>query len=257
MTQILSVGVAGGLGRMGRAIIQALREVQNMRLGATWEHEGVAGIGAAHPDAAHCIVESQAYGPIDVAIDFTAPAATAALARWCTDNNTALIVGTTGLDAEHHRALDQAAPHIAVVQAANMSVGVNVLIALVEQAARMLGPDFDLEVVETHHRRKKDAPSGTAMRLLDALLAATEGHTPVFERHGMIGERPEHSIGLQSIRGGDVVGEHTVYYLGEGERVELTHRATDRGIFARGALRAARWAVGQPVGRYSMADVLA
>ena len=137
-----------------------------------------------------------------------------------------------------------------------MSVGVNVLCELVNQATRMLGPGWDLEVVETHHRNKKDAPSGTAMRLFDVLKNARDGSHGVFERHGMIGARTESEIGVQTLRGGDVVGEHTVFYFGNGERIELTHRATDRAIFARGAVRAAMWLSNQTPGFYSMGDVL-
>lgn len=254
---VLNIGVAGGLGRMGRAIIQSIGENPTLALSSTWERSGRSGIGEKHQGADHCLVGAEVSGPMDVVIDFTAPEATVALASWCADNRTPLVIGTTGLEEQHHRAIDQAAEQVAIVQAPNMSVGVNVLVSLVSEAARMLGPDFDLEVIESHHRRKKDAPSGTAMRLVEALLAAREGSSAVFERYGMIGERPDNAIGVQTIRGGDVVGEHTVFYLGDGERVELTHRATDRGIFARGALRAARWVVGQPAGRYTMNDVLA
>jgi 4-hydroxy-tetrahydrodipicolinate reductase len=241
---------------MGTAIISVLAESDSLRLGAAWERSELADLGQSHPLAPECPVAGEPGSNIDVAIDFTAPDATAALADHCATHGIALVVGTTGLEDAHHLALNEAAKHIALVQAANMSVGINVLVSLVEQAARMLGPDFDLELVESHHKRKKDAPSGTAMRLLDALMAAREGALPVFERHGIIGERPQNVIGVQTIRGGDVVGEHTVYYLGDGERVELTHRATDRAIFARGALRAAQWVTRRPAGRYTMADVL-
>jgi 4-hydroxy-tetrahydrodipicolinate reductase len=153
----------------------------------------------------------------------------------------------------------EAAKRIPIVLSPNMSVGVNVLFALVREAARTLGEGYDVEIVEMHHKKKKDAPSGTAMRLAEVAAEAL-GRDPqkdlAFARHGMIGERPAREIGVQTLRGGDVVGEHTVYFAGEGERIELTHRATSRDQFARGAVRALRWIVGRPAGLYDMADVL-
>jgi 4-hydroxy-tetrahydrodipicolinate reductase len=193
---------------------------------------------------------------LDVVIDFTSPEATMKHAVWCAENAVALVVGTTGLSSEDLRGLDEVSKRIPVVQAPNMSVGVNVLCTLVEQAAEMLGESFDLEIVETHHRHKTDAPSGTALRLLDVVQRVRPEGLARFERHGDIGPRGQQEIGVQTLRGGDVVGDHTVFLFGSGERLELTHRATDRSIFAAGAVRAAQWAVQQPAGRYTMRDVL-
>lgn len=171
----------------------------------------------------------------------------------------ALIVGTTGLGPEVEALLDEAARHVPVLTAANFSVGVNLLLALAERTASVLGPEFDIEIVEAHHRRKEDAPSGTALALGRAVA---EGRAVDLEqvrrdgRSGRPGARPQGEIGFHAIRGGDVIGEHHVLFLGELERVELVHRASDRGLFAAGALRAARWIRGRSPGRYSMRDVL-
>jgi 4-hydroxy-tetrahydrodipicolinate reductase len=169
------------------------------------------------------------------------------------------VVGTTGLKPEHEAALDEAAAKVAVVQAANMSVGVNLMLGLARQVAAILDDGFDIEIVEMHHRHKVDAPSGTALALGKA-AAAGRGvaldDVAVRARDGMIGPRPKGQIGFATLRGGDVVGEHTVVFAGEGERIELTHKASSRAIFARGAVRAALWTQGRPPGRYSMRDVL-
>ncbi len=241
---------------MGRAIVTALAE--HAKLTGVWERPTALGVGAPYFDnetlTLHGSPEPLA-GEVDVVIDFTAPAATVQHAEWCAANGVGMVIGTTGLSDADLAALDTHAASIPIVQAPNMSVGVNALCALIDQAARMLGGDYDIEIIEAHHRHKKDAPSGTALRLLQVLLDA-RGGDPVFERHGDIGARKPDEIGVQTVRGGDVVGEHTVFFFGEGERLELTHRATDRGIFAAGAVRAATWVAGRKAGRYSMADVL-
>jgi len=242
---------------MGQAIVAVVNESPNLVLGSVWERAESPDIGTDYGTSGLTLAAGPESGQMDVAIDFTAPAATVQLARWCAENGTALVVGTTGLEHEHTSALDEAARVVPILQAPNMSVGVNVLCALVDQATRMLGHGWDLEVVETHHRNKKDAPSGTAMRLFNVLKDARAGSHGVFERHGMIGARTDEEIGVQTLRGGDVVGEHTVFYFGNGERIELSHRATDRAIFARGAVRAAVWLHGKAPGRYGMTDVLA
>ena len=252
---LVRVGVAGACGRMGRAIIASVQAREGAEVSGVWER---AGVDASSPISALELHDSPdpVAAALDVVIDFTAPEATAAHARWCRERGVALVVGTTGLGPEQHALLDAAAADVAVVQAPNMSVGVNALLSLVEDAARMLGGAFDAEIVETHHRAKKDAPSGTALALLNALQAALPPTTTRFERYGAIGARPAGEIGVQTLRGGDVVGEHTVFLFGDGERLELTHRATDRRIFADGAVRAALWAAGREPGRYSMRDVL-
>ena len=256
---MIRVGVAGALGRMGRAIVSALKDTPDVELAGVFERPGHDAVGAPYVLDERLVVHGGPdllAGALDVLIDFTAPGASTLHAGWCAENGVALVLGTTGIEPEHQRAIDAATRRVAVVQAPNMSVGVNVLCALVSAAARMLGPSFDVEIVETHHKRKKDAPSGTALRLLDVAQAARPGSEPVFARHGLIGERGTGEIGVQTLRGGDVVGEHTVFFFGTGERIELTHRATDRAVFAAGAVRAARWAAGRAPGRYAMSDVL-
>jgi len=168
------------------------------------------------------------------------------------------VIGTTGLSADDEARIEAAARHAVIVKSGNMSVGVNLLAALVRQAARALDPSFDIEVIEMHHRLKKDAPSGTAARLLEILLEERklERSALVNGRKGITGERKRAEIGVHALRGGDVIGDHTVMFAGAGERLELTHRASDREIFARGALRAAQWVVAQKPGVYDMQDVL-
>ena len=240
----LRIVVTGRSGRMGTQVIDQVEEASDLVLAAAVDQgEGFNGVPKA-----------------DVVIDFTAPEALADCVSWCQQQGVALVTGTTGLQESHELALAEAAQVIPVLAAPNMSVGVNLLCDLVERATLALGDDADVEVLDLHHRLKKDAPSGTANRLLDVIASAK--NTSLNEvlcdsRSGWIGARKEGEIGVQTLRGGDVVGEHTVYFLWQGERIELTHRATDRAIFARGAVRAARWLADKPAGRYSMADVLA
>lgn len=195
----------------------------------------------------------------NVVIDFTTPEASVAHARACAEAGVALVVGSTGFSAEAKQQMAEAAKKIPLVMAPNMSVGVNLVIEVAAQLARRLGEDFDVEVMETHHRMKKDAPSGTAMRLAEELAKSLgrDSDDICTSRVGNIGARPRKEIGVQTLRGGDVVGEHTVFFFGDGERVELTHRATSREQFGRGALRAAKWAVAQKPGLYDMTHVLA
>jgi 4-hydroxy-tetrahydrodipicolinate reductase len=267
--QPLRVAIPGCAGRMGRALVQALAAADDMQLCGASEAAGspalgqdagsVAGLSplgiAVTDDPQTLLADAQAV------IDFSLPHVTADLCRRCAERGLPLVVGTTGLSAEQHAALQRAAERVPVVFAANMSVGVNVLLRLVEQAATLLGPGYDLEVVEAHHGRKVDAPSGTALALARALATAT-GQLGALEqrarhgRHGAVGARAPAEIGIHAVRGGDVVGEHTVLFLGEGERLELVHRASSRQTFARGALRALRWATARPAGLYDMRDVL-
>jgi 4-hydroxy-tetrahydrodipicolinate reductase len=197
-------------------------------------------------------------GKPDVAIDFSAPAATLALARDCARVGVPLLIGTTGLPTETRAEIEgKIAARIPVLVAANMSLGVNLLLRLVETAARAL-PGYDAEIIEAHHRRKKDAPSGTARELANRLLEALgrgEGAL-IYGREGNVGARTSEEIAIHAVRGGDIVGDHTVLFAGEGERIELTHRASSRDVFAQGALRAARFLVQQGPGLYSMQDVL-
>ncbi len=255
----MKIGVVGCMGRVGSLLV---REI----LSGNWEGIELAG-GTALPedmDGSDFFMTDnpdELFERSDAVIDFTVPEATRKHAWLAAKHHKALIIGTTGLTAGDEKELEDAAKETQIVYAANMSVGVNVLLALVEQAAARLGEDnWDIEIFESHHKHKVDAPSGTALALGKA---AAEGRkvnlddVAAYTRHGETGPRKKGDIGFSVARGGDVAGEHTVYLYGEGERVELTHVATDRSIFAKGALRAARWAKEQPHGLYSMRDVLA
>ncbi|HYD41984.1 MAG TPA: 4-hydroxy-tetrahydrodipicolinate reductase [Anaeromyxobacter sp.] len=266
-TKNVNVVVTGVAGRMGKEIARLVRAADGLTLSGATEQPGpavgkdaglVAGLGVevgvkVQPDLAAALPGA------DVVVDFTLPEASVAHAKLCAERGVAIVIGSTGLSAEAKAEIDAAAKRIPVVLSPNMSVGVNVLFELVRQAAKLLGPGFDVEIVELHHKHKRDAPSGTAVRLAEVAAEAL-GRTPAeafcFAREGITGERPPWQIGVQTLRGGDVVGEHTVLFVGEGERVELVHRATTRVQFATGAVRAAAWLPGKPAGRYDMADVL-
>ena len=260
------IAILGAAGRMGQAIIRTLAESTGGTLAVAVERAGsaelgrdaglLAGLGANQITVR---VALPAAGEADVWIDFSAPGASTTHAEAAAARGAALVVGTTGLGDPQRQAIAEVAGKVPVVLSPNMSVGVNVLLRLVADAARALGPDYDIEVLEAHHRAKRDAPSGTALRLAEALAEATGRELPRtarYERHGDIGPRSREEIGLQTIRGGDVVGDHTVFFLGLGERVEITHKATSRETFARGAVRAALWLSGRPPGLYDMRDVL-
>lgn len=238
-----AIGIFGRLGRMGQAIADAAPA-----LGAR-----IAGGVDLGEDPAPLAVTS------DVLVDFSAPAALAANLAAARAAGTPIVIGTTGLGDAQHRAIDEAAADIAVLQTGNTSLGVALLCALVRDAARRLGTDWDVEIVEMHHRQKVDAPSGTAMMLGEAAaagLGAPLSEIGVVGRAGLTGARAEGTIGFASLRGGTVAGDHMVVFAGEGERIELAHRAEDRAIFARGAVKAALWLRGQPAGRYTMDQVL-
>jgi 4-hydroxy-tetrahydrodipicolinate reductase len=232
----------GAAGRMGHALAAAAAELQLT----------VAAVVDVNDDLAVALPKG------DVVIDFSSPAATSRLIELAVAAGKALVIGTTGHTAAEKKRLTVVAARVPTVWAGNFSVGVNLLFALTARAARVLGDDYDAELVEMHHRQKKDAPSGTAVRLLE-LIREARGLGPEALRHGrsgLTGERIRGEIGVHALRGGDVVGDHTVVFAGPGERLELTHRAGDRAIFARGALRAAQWVVRQPPGVYDMQDVL-
>lgn len=261
------VAITGCGGRMGRMLVAEVHGTPGLALAGGSESPGsaslgrdigeLAGIGAAGllatADAAAVI------GKADIVIDFTVPAASAEHARLCAEHGTALVVGTTGLDAAQAKILEIAAKRVPIVWAPNMSPAVTLLQGLVAEAARRLGEDYDIEVLEMHHRHKVDAPSGTALALGRAAAEGRgidlAGHSQRV-RDGHIGPRKPGDIGFATLRGGDVVGDHTVIFAGEGERLELTHRAGSRRLFARGAVRAARWVAGRPPGLYDMKDVL-
>jgi 4-hydroxy-tetrahydrodipicolinate reductase len=252
---------------MGRMVVSVITTSGNCELAGASEAPGSEHLGAdagvlAGVGENGVIVTGDAaamFAGVDAVIDFTAPAATLAHAQLAADAGCALVAGTTGLEDEHRAVLEAAAAAVPIVWAPNMSAGVNLLFAVTQQVARALGDDFDIDIVEMHHRHKVDAPSGTALGLGQA-AAAGRGvdfdAVKVLSREGITGERKRGDIGFATLRGGDVVGEHTVVFAGAGERIELSHKATDRAIFARGAVRAALWTAGKPAGLYTMADVL-
>jgi 4-hydroxy-tetrahydrodipicolinate reductase len=240
---VTAIGIYGSAGRMGRAIETIVEEE-----GAT-----VAGGVDAGGDALPLAQVS------DVLVDFSTPAALESHLAAAVAARTPIVIGTTGLMQTHHALIEQAAESIAVLQTGNTSLGVTLLNVLVREAAARLGPDWDIEIVEMHHRHKVDAPSGTATLLGEAAAEGRGtrlGEVRVDSRAGLIGARSEGTIGFASLRGGSVVGDHMVVFAGEGERIELGHRGESRSIFARGAVKAALWLVGRAPGRYTMAEVL-
>jgi 4-hydroxy-tetrahydrodipicolinate reductase len=263
---MIKVVVTGIAGRMGTQIARFVRATEGMALAGAVERPGAAvgqdaGVLAGIGPVGVAVVDdlSKALAGVDAVVDFTSHEASARHAEACAERGVPLVIGSTGFTPEARARVGQAARRIPIVLSPNMSVGVNVLFELVRQAAAVLGDAYDVEIVEIHHKKKRDAPSGTAVRLGEVAAEAL-GRDPkdalAFSRHGILGERPPWQIGLQTLRGGDVVGEHTVFFCGEGERLELTHRATSRDQFARGAVRAAQWIAGRPAGLYDMADVL-
>ena len=263
----MGIVVNGASGRMGRMLVQVINESGTARLAGAIERSG-------HDWVGRDLGEALGGAPLDVivrddpaaalagaraVVDFTAPASSVALARIAADHGVAHIIGTTGLAPEDLAAIAEAARRTVIVRAGNMSLGVNLLVELTRQVAAAFDPDWDIEIVEAHHRHKVDAPSGTALMLGEA---AAEGrgvdlaHASARGRDGMTGPRRRGDIGFAVLRGGDIVGEHDVVFAGQGERLTLGHVATDRAIFARGALRAALWAQGKPPGEYAMRDVL-
>lgn len=238
-----AIGIYGSAGRMGRAIA------------AIAENEGVVIAGGADAGDDHVQLATDA----DVLVDFSIPAALEAHLREAVATGTPIVIGTTGLNATHHAMIDRAAESIAILQTGNTSLGVTLLSVLVREAAQRLGPEWDIEILEMHHRHKVDAPSGTALLLGDAAAEGRGTHLNeerVDSRAGLVGARIEGTIGFASLRGGSVVGDHMVVFAGEGERIELGHRGEDRSIFARGAVKAALWLADKPAGRYAMAEVL-
>ncbi|TVV74995.1 4-hydroxy-tetrahydrodipicolinate reductase [Sphingomonas solaris] len=248
------IGILGAGGRMGQAIARAVAETGATLAGGTDRPALVGEVGGIpFTDAATLAAGS------DVLIDFSTPAALAGHLDIAAAAGIPIVIGTTGLGADDHARIDAAAQVGAVLQAANMSLGVNLLAHLVRETARRLGSDWDIEIVEMHHRHKVDAPSGTALLLGEA---AADGRgvaladASVRSRDGITGARPEGTIGFATLRGGSVAGDHQVIFAAEGERLELGHRAESRAIFATGAVKAALWLAGRPAGRYAITDVL-
>ncbi|MDH5188781.1 MAG: 4-hydroxy-tetrahydrodipicolinate reductase [Rhodospirillaceae bacterium] len=264
----MKIGITGAAGRMGRMLINAVLATDGCQLAGATEAPGTNAIGmdvglltsGLKDIGVHVIDNSKNLFAIsDVVIDFTSPKVTEMHASLAGEHKTALIIGTTGLEVQHQDALERAGEKTAIVQAANFSVGVNLLLGLAEQAAKVLPESYDIEISDMHHRHKVDAPSGTALALGHA---AAKGRgvnltdVMVTARDGIVGPRRSGDIGMAVFRGGDVVGDHTVMFAANGERVELTHKAGSREIFAAGALRAAMWSNNKKPGIYSMRDVL-
>jgi 4-hydroxy-tetrahydrodipicolinate reductase len=257
---VIRAVVAGAAGRMGSRILALLREEKDFAVAGAFERPGTDFVGRdAGGVRIASGIEPALENGAEVVIDFTAPSATMQHAKVCAARGVALVIGTTGLSADQKNELRGLARRIPLLLAPNMSVGVNVLFRLVAEAAKALGSAYEVEIVEMHHRAKKDAPSGTALRLAEAAAKDLDldlQKAGVYSRHGDTGERRPSSIGIQALRGGDVVGDHTVYFLADGERLELTHRATSRDNFARGAIRAAKFVARKPPGLYDLQDVL-
>lgn len=259
--------VTGAAGRMGQRLISLAHESTRLQLVGATETLGhprlgtdvglIAGCGAFGVSLTDNLASILTHA--DVVIDFTSPSATLEHVRHIADQKKAIVVGTTGFTQDELRNFKSIASSIPSVMAPNMSVGINVLLKVLGTITQALGDDYDIEVIEAHHNQKKDAPSGTALKLAEALAEAKQWdlqETGKYARHGLIGERPRKEIGMQTIRAGDIAGDHTILFGGLGERVEITHRAHNRDPFARGALRAAEWVIHQKPGLYSMADVL-
>jgi 4-hydroxy-tetrahydrodipicolinate reductase len=258
--------VAGAAGRMGRTLIEVLQEDSRLMLSAALEMAGSAALGqdagAALGLTTGVTIESDldaALARSDVIIDFTRPAGTLAHLAACARHDCAAVVGTTGFSAAEGAQLEDFGRQLPLVFAPNFSVGVNLALQLIATAARVLDQGYDIEVIEAHHRHKVDAPSGTALRMGEVIAEALGRSLPdcaVYGRQGLTGERDPSTIGFATVRGGDIVGDHTVLFAGIGERIEITHKASHRSTFARGALRAALFLEGRPPGRYDMRDVL-
>jgi len=259
--------VAGAAGRMGSRIISMIHRSDTVTLAGAFEHPDhpfvnqdagrAAGLGEIGVRIAGSLDEVIGLG--DVLIDFTAPDVTIENIRSVSSRGLAMVIGTTGITGEHLNEVKEMGVKIRCVMSPNMSVGMNVLFRIAAETARILGKTYDMEIMEAHHRLKKDAPSGTAMRLASILAEATDrdiSEVAVYKRKGTTGVRGDDEIGIQVIRAGDITGDHTVIFGGIGERLELIHRAQNRDNFAAGALKAAVWVVNQPVGLYDMQDVL-
>jgi len=262
----MNVAVAGASGRMGRTLIEAVLRAEGVKLAAALEHKGNAHVGrdAGELAGSPCgvkVTDDIAAGirGCDVLIDFTRPEGTLAHIAACGSQGVKMVIGTTGFSDGDRAGIAEAARAIAIAMAPNFSVGVNVMLRLLDVAARSLGKGYDVEIFEAHHRHKVDAPSGTALRMGEVVAQALGRdlrQSAIYGREGVTGERKDETIGFATVRGGDMVGDHSVMFIGTGERLDVTHRATSRANYATGALRAARFIMGRPNGLYDMADVL-
>jgi len=264
---MVKVAVSGACGKMGTSILNTLFKDKNIDIVGALEIDGHPMLGSdlgsvLNSKKTDILVTDDpktAFRNADVVVDFTSPSSTLLTAGYCSRNKKALVIGTTGFTSAQKKKLEKLIKKIPTVISPNMSVGINLLFELSKILADRLGKEFDVEIFESHHRNKVDAPSGTAIRLAESVaegLGVNPARKVRYERHGEIGKRKEGEIGIQTIRGGDVVGDHTVMFLGEGERIELTHRAQSRENFSSGVLRAVKWLEGKPPGIYTMKDVL-
>lgn len=261
------IAISGAAGRMGRSLIQAVQDSKSLQLGALSERQGssligtdageLAGLGRLGikltDDLARVVAD------FDILIDFTNPAATMAHLALCRAQGKAMVIGTTGFDDQQKNAIQEAAQHIGIVFAPNMSVGVNLCFKLLDLAARVMGDEADIEIIEAHHHHKLDAPSGTALRMGEVVAQALGRDlqkVAVYGREGQTGARKPETIGFATIRAGDVIGEHSVWFAVDGERVEISHKASSRMTFATGAVRAAHWLSSKGPGLFDMQDVL-
>jgi 4-hydroxy-tetrahydrodipicolinate reductase len=262
----IKIAIAGSSGRMGRVLLECIAQADDLVLHAALEHDGSAMLGrdAGELSGAVCGVKisadvEAALQGADVLIDFTRPEGTLRHLEICRRLGVNMVIGTTGFSAQQKAQLGAAAQDVGIVFAPNMSVGVNLVFKLLETASRVLAQGYDIEIIEAHHRHKVDAPSGTALGLGE-VVARTLGRDlaecAVYGREGVTGERDPSTIGFATVRGGDIVGDHTVLFAGIGERIEITHKASSRATFALGALRAARFLKANPAGMYDMQDVL-
>jgi 4-hydroxy-tetrahydrodipicolinate reductase len=262
----MKIAVAGSSGRMGRALLEAVLQDDNLSLGAALDVAGSPHIGKSAGELVGAVSEiairadfQHALDGCDVLIDFTRPEGTLAHIEACRKLGVGMVIGTTGFDAAQKQTISEAAGEIAIVMAPNMSVGTNLIFKLADIATRVLGATYDVEIIEAHHRHKIDAPSGTALhlgRIVGSALGRTLEDCAVYDRKGVTGERKPGSIGFATVRGGDIVGDHTLLFAGIGERVEITVKAGSRSTYAEGALRAARFISGKKTGFFDMQDVL-
>ena len=259
------IAIAGAAGRMGRNLVIACNQADDMELTQALEREQSPSLGVDTGLLAGIspneILISDHLDPqsFDILIDFTHPDATTEHLDFCVEHNKKIVIGTTGCDAQLEQKIRDAGQKTAIVYAPNMSVGVNLCLKLLQTAAAVLGDSVDIEVIEAHHRHKVDAPSGTALKMGEVIastLGRNLGDCAVYGRQGQTGARERKTIGFETIRAGDIVGEHTVLFADEGERIEITHKASSRMTFAQGALRASRWIEQQSTGVYSMQDIL-
>ena len=262
---MIKIAVIGAAGRMGGAIIRAMENDDDLALGCALEHAESTALGRDAGVSAQVgrlgleIVSSPVGYDFDIMVDFSTPQATLENLEFCREHKRAIVIGTTGMDEDGLARVRDAAREIPVMYSANYSVGVNLAARLLKMAAAVIGEETDIEIIEAHHKHKVDAPSGTALLLGRAVaepLGKDLSEDGVFCREGIVGERRDGTIGFSTIRGGDIAGEHTVMFIGDAERIEISHRATDRKIFANGAVKAAKWLNGKPAGLYDMNDVL-